>query len=55
METLKEKVKKSGLKQIYIANKIGITKEHLNYMLNGKREMEDKYKIEILNLINKMG
>lgn len=52
---IKEQIKKSGLKQNFIAAKIGVTKEHLNRMLNDKNfDLPDKYKIEILSLLQKV-
>ncbi len=54
MESIKQQVKLSGISQKKIAEILKIDKVHLNYMLNGKRDLLDKYKIEILNLINKV-
>ena len=52
---IKEQIRKSGLKQKFIADKIGVSKEHLNRMLNDKNsEMPDKYRIEIASLLQKV-
>ena len=55
METnLKNEIKQSGLTQKSIADRIGVTKEHLNSMINGKQDMPQKYRIEIVSLLNKL-
>jgi len=54
VDNIKDQVKASGLSQKSIAKRIGISKEYLNMMLNGKQDLPDKYKIEILSLIKKV-
>lgn len=39
MKELKQKILNSGLKQSYIAAKVGIGSTHLNMMLSGKAKM----------------
>lgn len=52
---LKEQIKKSGLKQNFIATKIGCSKDHLNRLLRGKdSDIPNKYKIEIVSLLQKI-
>ena len=51
---IKKAIREAGLTQTSIALRLKITKEHLNSMINGKLDMPDKYKIEILSLINKV-
>jgi len=45
----KEKIKLTGLKKQKIAERLGITKEHLSRVINGKSpmtiELEDKLKV----------
>jgi predicted XRE-type DNA-binding protein len=53
MATLKEQIKTSGLKQNFIASKIGVSKEHLNRMLKSN-EVPAKYMVEILSLLKKV-
>lgn len=50
MEKLKEKIKESGLKQNFIAQKVGIGESHLTMMLSGKATMPEdvRNKIDIL-------
>lgn len=55
VNNLKERIKKSGITQTNIAKRLKISKEHLNYMLNGKRELRDEYKEEILIILRKIG
>lgn len=51
---LKERVVKSGLKQIKIAEAIGITPEYLNQMLNGKATMSDEIERKIKDVLSKV-
>lgn len=52
--SLKERIKKSGISQTNIAKRLKISKEHLNYMLNGRRELKDEYKEEIIAILRKI-
>lgn len=54
MESLKERLKNSGITQTNIAKRLGISKEHLNYMLNGKRDFKQEYKDSILTILKKV-
>lgn len=51
MEQLKEKIRLSGLKQKFIADKFGISEPHLTMMLNGigsaKMQPDLRVKIEV--------
>lgn len=53
MATIKEQIKTSGLKQNFIASKIGVSKEHLNRMLKNN-DVPDKYMVEIVSLLRKV-
>lgn len=51
---LKLKINQSGLKQKFIAEKIGITPEHLNQMLNGKITLSEEIRNKINDLLSKV-
>jgi predicted XRE-type DNA-binding protein len=51
MKQLKERIKQSGLKQSYIAERVGISASHLTMMLNEKAKMSETVKIKIDNLL----
>ena len=50
---LLEMVKESGLKQTYIAEKLGVTRQYFNQMLNGTKPMLEKYERQVKELCNK--
>lgn len=52
--SLKEKIFNAGFKQKFIAEKIGITPEHLNQMLNGKISMSEDIRNKINELLSKV-
>jgi ATP phosphoribosyltransferase len=54
MEKLKEKIKQSGLKQGFIADKIGIGASHLSMMLNGNATMPEDVRNKINQLLSKV-
>ena len=54
MEQLKRMISESGLRHDRIARHIGVTKEHLSYMLNGHRNMSDKYKMAIIEFCKRV-
>lgn len=51
---LKEKISKSGLKQKFIAEKIGLTAEHLNLLLNNPEKMSEEIRNKINELLSKV-
>lgn len=51
---LKEKIEKSGLKQKFVAEKLGITPEHFNQMVNGRVTMPEKVRNEVNELLSKV-
>lgn len=51
---LKQKIFDAGLKQKFIAEKIGITPEHLNMMLNGKITLSEEIRNKINDLLSKV-
>lgn len=54
MKQLKEKIKLSGLKQVFIADKIGIGQSHLTMMLNGNAVMPEEIRNKINDLLSKV-
>lgn len=54
MEKLKEKIKQSGLKQNFIAKKLGIGDTHLTMMLNGNATMPEDIRNKINELLLKV-
>lgn len=54
MEKLKEKIKKSGLKKSFIAEKIDIGASHLIMMLNGNATMPEDVRNKINELLSKV-
>lgn len=50
---LKQYIKKNGLKQRFIAEKIGITEQYLCMFLKGKRNFGNKLLNKIDNVLNK--
>lgn len=52
MKQLKERIKLSGLKQCYIAEKVGIGASHLTMMLNDNAVMPEKIKTAIDKLLD---
>lgn len=54
MEKLKEKIRDSGLKQSYIAARIGVGQSHLTMMLNGNATMPEEIRNKINELLDKM-
>jgi len=53
MEKLKEKIKQSGLKQGFIADKIGVGASHLTMMLNGNATMTAETELAINKILDK--
>lgn len=55
MEKLKERIKESGLKQGFIAEKVGIkSASHLTMMLNGYATMPEEIRNKINDLLSKV-
>ena len=50
MIRVKEAIKSSGLKQKFIAEKIGISETYLSLLLKGDYDMSDKIKQKILSM-----
>lgn len=51
---LKQKIKDSGLKQKFIAEKIGISEAHLTMMLNNNATMPEKVRNGINDILLKV-
>jgi len=49
---LKEKLKRNGLKAVWLANKVGITPTYLSLILNGKRKPSKLTLFKIDNVLN---
>lgn len=54
MKDLKKRIKESGLKQRFIAEKLGIGESHLTMMLNEKATMPESIRNEINQLLAKV-
>ncbi len=52
-KTIKERIEESGLKMLWIANKIGIPQSTLSHYINGTRTMPDEINNKIVELIKK--
>ena len=48
---LKEKIKSSGYKKKYLADKIGISQNYLSMCITGKRNMSEKKQTELKTLL----
>lgn len=54
MEKLKERIKESGLKQNYIADKCGVGHAHFSMMINGTATMPEHVRNKINELLAKV-
>lgn len=54
MEKLKERIRQSGLKQVFIAEKLGIGSSHLTMMLSGNAVMPEDIRNKINELLKKV-
>lgn len=54
MKQLKEKIKESGLKQNFIADKCGVGHSHFSMMLNGSVTMPESVRNKINELLLKV-
>jgi len=54
VEKLKEKIRQSGLKQGFIADKVGVGPSHLTMMLNGNATMPEDVRNKINQLLDKV-
>lgn len=54
MKELKQRIKDSGLKQRFIAEKLGIGETHLTMMLNGNATMPETVRNAINELLTKV-
>jgi len=52
--TLKERINEAGIKQKKVAEKIGLSPEHLNLLLNGKLDMPEDIRNKINDLLSKV-
>ncbi|MCK5614183.1 helix-turn-helix transcriptional regulator [Candidatus Pacearchaeota archaeon] len=52
MIRVKEAIKSSGLKQKFIAGKIGISETYLSLLLKGDYDMSDEIRLKIMSLCN---
>jgi len=53
MKQLKIRILESGLKQSFIASKIGVSTAHLSMMLSGKATMPEDKRTAIVSLLPK--
>jgi len=53
MEKLKDLIRQSGLKQQFIADKIGVGASHLTMMLNGNANMPEDVRNKITDLLKR--
>lgn len=53
MNELKHRIQQYGLKQVWIADHVGISRSHLNMMLKGTATMSPEIKEKIEKLLNK--
>lgn len=51
-EVLNEKIESSGLKKVYIAQKLGISQQLFNMMLKGKATMSEDIRLKATKLVN---
>lgn len=54
MEQLKEKIRLSGLKKNFIADKVGVSPAHLTMMLNENATMPEEIRNKINALLTKI-
>ena len=54
MKKLKEQIAQSGLKQKFIAEKVGVGDSHLTMMLNGNAVMSEDIRNKINELLKKV-
>lgn len=54
MEKLKEQIQESGLKQKFIADRVGVGESHLTMMLNGNATMPEHVRNKITELLKKV-
>lgn len=54
MKDLKKKIKESGLKQKFIADRVGIGESHLTMMLNNNATMPESVRNAINDLLSKV-
>jgi len=52
-KTLKERIEDSGLKMLWIANKLDIPQSTLSHYINGTRSMPDEINNKIVELIKR--
>ena len=52
MIKVREAIKESGLKQKFIAKRIGISETYLSLLLKGDYDMNDEIKFKIMKLCN---
>ena len=52
MIRVKEAIKNSGLKQKFIAGRIGISETYLSLLLKGDYDMNDEIRLKIMKLCN---
>lgn len=52
IDVIRSKIKERGLKQIHVAEKIGVSEIHLSYILNGKKDMTEEIRLKLLTYLN---
>ncbi len=51
MEKLKQKIKDSGLKQKFVAEKVGVSEAHFAMMINGQANMPEIVRNKVTELL----
>lgn len=51
-EQIKQYLKENGIMQIFIAEKVGISKQRLNMYLQGRRGLPDEVILQLNEIIN---
>jgi transcriptional regulator with XRE-family HTH domain len=54
-ESYKKKIKELGLKQKYIAKRIGVSESQFSLFLNGERNLDYKRLIQLNLILNSIG
>lgn len=54
MKELKRKIKESGFKQKFIAEKVGVSEAHFTMMLNGNAVMPESIRNTVNSLLQKV-
>ena len=52
--TLKDRVEKCGVKQTFLASYLGLDRTYLNLCLNGKKNLKDWRKKQLIDTLDKL-